>query len=202
MFDSQLSMQNHVKMVCQTAYCHLRSISQIRHLLNQSAAECIVHAFITSRLDYANALLYGLPLSQLKRLQSIQNTSARIITRTKMSEHITPVLFSLHWLPIKYRIMFKILLLTFKALKTNCPSYIQDLLLPYKPSRKLRSADLGLLVVPTTRRASYGDRSFSKTAPTLWNELPVEMRATSTSVSTFKQQLKSYLFKLAYPESN
>ena len=93
----------HVNNVSRTAYYHLYNIGRIRCYLSQSAAEQLVHAFITSKLDYCNALLCGLPSLLTQKLQSIQNAAARIITRTSRSAHITPVLFSLHWLPVCQR---------------------------------------------------------------------------------------------------
>ena len=103
-------------------------------MLSLHNAEILVHAFVTSRLDYCNALLSGCANSTLKGLQLIQNAAACILTRTRRFEHISPVLASLHWLPVKFRIDYKILLLTFKALHGLAPSYLNYLLFPYTPS--------------------------------------------------------------------
>ena len=153
----------------------------------------IIHAFITSKLDYCNAILYGLPQAQLDKLQRMQNTAARIVSKTKKSQHITPVLRSLHWLPIHKRIVFKLLLLTYKALNGQAPSYISELLTKYKPSRNLRSGTKYLLAVPNTK--TYGDRSFQVAAAELFNKLPMELK-TAVSTNSFKAQLKTYLFNL------
>ena len=112
-FDSTLTMTNHISTICRTAYTHLRNISRIRRYLTPEATKSLVHAFIMSRMDYGNALLAGLPLEHLKKLQRIQNIAARIITFTPRHDHITPILKQLHWLPIKRRIEFKILLHVF-----------------------------------------------------------------------------------------
>ena len=105
-FDSTLTMTNHISTICRTAYMHLHIISRIRRYLTPEATKSLVHAFIMSRLDYGNALLAGLPVEHLKKLQRIQNIAARIITFTPRRDHITPILKQLHWLPIKRRIEF------------------------------------------------------------------------------------------------
>ena len=144
-----------------------------------------MHAFVTSKLDTCNSLLYGLPKSQLSRLQRIQNTAARIVTRSRREDHITPVLMNLHWLPVEQRIEYKILLLTFKALHGLAPGYLQQLIKQYVPRRELRSMDKMTLYNPTANLKSYGYRSFQKAAPTLWNRLPQNI--TVSTLSSFKQ---------------
>src|SRR4029434_1185781 len=106
------------------------------------------HAFITSRLDYCNALLSGCSINSIKSFQLIQNAAARTLTRTKKYEHISPVLASLHWLPVKSRINFKVLFLTYKALNSLAPNYLKELVVPYRPPKPLRSQSAGLLVIP------------------------------------------------------
>ena len=96
--------------------------------MDESSTKTLIHAFVTSKLDYCNALLNGLPKYQINRLQLVLNTAARVVTHTRKYEHITPVLIGLHWLPVSYRITFKILLLTYKALNNLAPSYLSDLL--------------------------------------------------------------------------
>ena len=104
LFDQCMNLEKHVLSVCQTSYMHLRRIAKIRRLLSTKAAEQLIHAFITSRLDFCNSLLVGLPQSTLRRLQSVQNAAARLLADTKISNHITPILYKLHWLPINQRI--------------------------------------------------------------------------------------------------
>ena len=104
------------------------------------------YAFVTSRLDYCNALYVGMDQASIKRLQLVQNAAARLLTGHKKRDHITPILASLHWLPIRFRIDFKILLFVFKALNGLAPAYIAELLQCYTPARALRSADQLLLV--------------------------------------------------------
>ena len=105
-----MSMAKNVSRVCQMAYCQLRSIARIRCSITTTAYRTIVHALVMSRLDYCNAVLYGIPDAQLQKLQLVQNAAARLVTGTHGREHITPVLFALHGLPIRQRIQFKIII--------------------------------------------------------------------------------------------
>ena len=104
--DDHLDMNKHISSICRSTHFHLRNIGAIRHLLTDTAASQVVHALITSRLDYCNSLLYGIPDNKLCRLQRIQNIAARITSRCSKHCHITPVLKELHWLPVKIRILF------------------------------------------------------------------------------------------------
>ena len=141
--------------------------------------------------------IYGLPTVLLNKLQCVQNTAARIITRTSRYSHITPVLKELHWLPVKFRVQYKILLHTFKALHKLSPPYITDVLKVYQPTRSLRSQNSLTLVVPWTKPGKYGERCFHQAAPVLWNSMPSNIRE-ATSLETFKRALKTYFFCLHF----
>ncbi|KAF7708165.1 hypothetical protein HF521_017222, partial [Silurus meridionalis] len=95
-------MKNHINHVTKTAYFHFRNIAKIRNMLSISDAEKLIHAFMTSRIDYCNALLAGCPASLINKLQLVQNAAARVLTRSRKYDHITPILSSLHWLPVKF----------------------------------------------------------------------------------------------------
>ena len=196
-FDENLSMCDHVSNVCKAAWNQLRQIRHIRSYLTPSAAAILMHSFVISRLDNFNGLLFGLPASQIEKLQRIQNAAARIVSRCKKHEHITPILFQLHWLPVKYRIQYKILLLTFKSLNCQAPSYIQDAIQISRNTRTLRSRSQLLLNVPKIRLTKYGGKSFSYSAPHLWNSLPDNVRNYDT-INIFKSRLKTHLFSCAY----
>ena len=127
-YDTFVSMENHVTAICKAGFYHLRNISRIRKYMSRHTTEILVHAFITSRLDFCNSLLYGLPKQTLMRLQHVQNVAARIVTLAAKREHISPVLYELHWLPVQERIVFKILLMTFKCLNGLAPSYLSELI--------------------------------------------------------------------------
>ncbi len=150
-----------------------------------------------TRIDYCNALLAGASKATLNKLQVVQNSAARILTRTRMRDHITPVLESLHWLPVSFRVDLKMLMLTYKALHGLAPQYLPELLIPYTPTRDLRLSETGLLTVPLTRLRLMGDRAFSSLAPKLWNSLPIEIRQAKT-LSTFKSRLKTHFFRVAF----
>ena len=195
--DENLSMVGQISAICRSAYYHLRNIGQIRKYLDRSATETIIHAFVSSRLDNGNALLYGLPLSQLNRLQRLQNTAAHIILRLKKHDHISRHLQSLHWLPIKARIQFKLLLTTYKAVNGLSPLYLSELLSPYKSNRSCRLNSRGLLNVPETKLKTCGDRAFQKVVPRLWNELPVKIRSKE-KITQFKNSLKTHLCQKYY----
>ena len=199
-FDQAMHLDTHVKSVTRTCFFHLRNIAKLRSIVSYSHLEMIIHAFISSRLDYCNSVLTCLNKSSLDRLQFIQNTAARLLTRSSRRCHITPVLASLHWLPVAFRIHFKVLVLTFRALHGQAPVYLTDLLKPYVPSRTLRSSDQGLLVIPRTKLVTKGDRAFGSIAPRLWNALPRSLR-DAASVDIFKNQLKTLLFLHAFGES-
>ena len=118
-FDNSISMDTHINQVCKTAFYHIHNIRRISKYLSQESLKTLVHAFVMSRLDYCNSLLYGLPKYRISKLQQVQNAAARLITNTRKYDHITPALYNLHWLPVFYRIYFKILIITFKALYNN-----------------------------------------------------------------------------------
>ena len=198
MFDTNMKMDVHVENICRVSYYHLKNISDIRKYLSKDSAQKLVHAFVTSRLDYCNSLLYGTSSILLSKLQWVQNMAARIVALKGKYEHITPVLKDLHWLPIRYRIIYKLLLITYKALNNQAPVYIKDFIQMYESKRSnLRSSGQSLLHVPKSNFVRCGDRAFAVCAPTLWNKLPLEIKCSAT-IDTFKSNLKTHLFKQAF----
>ncbi len=105
-FYSELCLEKQISSVVKNSYYQLRIISRLKSTLSFQDLEKVIHAFITSRLDYCNSLYLGLPKSLLARLQMVQNAAARLLTGAKKHDHITPILTSLHWLPVSFRIQF------------------------------------------------------------------------------------------------
>jgi hypothetical protein len=192
-FDSDLSFKKHISSVCSSSFYHIRQLRQIRSSLDRNSAIVLANSLVSSKLDYCNSLFYGLPDLSLNRLQLVQNALARVVVPTvRRSHHISPTLRSLHWLPIPQRIKYKIASITFKTLHHLQPSYLLNLLTPYCPSRLLRSSDQHMLTVPFFK-SSQSRRSFLFAAPTIWNSLPLSLRASS-SISSFHTGLKTHLF--------
>jgi len=198
-FDNNLVLSSHVNNICRSASFAIRKISKLRKYLDRASTESLVHAFVTSRLDCCNSILYGLPSNQIAKLQRIQNTAARLVTLTNKRAHIKHVLYNLHWLPVTERIKYKILTLTYKSLHGSAPAYISNLLSVNKPTRSLRSNTAIQLTQPIdVKTKTYGERSFYYAAPKLWNTLPATIR-NSPTISTFQCRLKSHLF-LSYSD--
>ena len=198
-FDAEMRMEVQVKETCRTAWFNLLKIRKIREYLTKDQVKTVIHAYITSRLDNNNALLFKLPKVHRSKLQIIQNCAARVImTGVRKFDHVSPTLYELHWLPIAKRIDFKILLITYKALHGHGPLYLKELLQYKKQYWNTRSADdSSLLEIPKTRLTTYGDHAFYFSAPTLWNRLPLDVRSKPT-ISSFKHSLKTFLFGEAF----
>ena len=118
------------------------------HTHTHTHTQMLIHTSISSCIDYCNTLFSSLSMSALDRLHAIQNAATTLLTRSSRRSHITPILISLHWLPVAYRIQFKILTLTYRALQGQAPAYVADKLHPPSPACSLRSNKLNLLSVP------------------------------------------------------
>ena len=188
-----LRMINHVNNLCKAAWHAIRKIGQIRQYLDEKSTTRLVHAFLHQ--GWIPAILCSSAfLTEIAKVQRVQNTAARLVLRIPRHVHITPVLHQLHWLPIKQRAAFKILLLTFKAIHGMIPHYISELVQLHLPPRILRSSSGCQLKAPAHSSTKfYGDRSFRFAAAHLWNSLPNSI-CQAQSLSIFKSRLKTYLF--------
>jgi len=173
---------------------HKRSV---RRSLTTQVTRALVQAFISCRLDYCNSVLAGVPDVYLQRLQSLQNAAARLVSGARRHDHITPVLVSLHWLPVRQRISYKTAVLVWKCLHDAAPRYLADLCVQAHSLRgrqQLRSTASGTLLVPRARTA-IGQLSFAVNGPRTWSSLPADLRTPDTNLCSFKRYLKTHLFQ-------
>ncbi len=167
-------------------------IDRIRKFLTTPVAKMAVHSIVTLRLDYCNGALAGLPDCDMAKLQSAQNSAAHLISLTRKRDHITPVLVELHWLTVRQCILFKVLVIMYKAINGLAPPYITDLINIHTPSRSLRSSAKLQLSVPRYKTTTYRSRAFSRLAPAEFNKLPSDI-TLDPILSTFKSRLKTNL---------
>ena len=197
-FDEMLSLKKHVNSICKAALFHLRNVAKIREYLTVDNTKILIYAFVICWLgSNCNSLLEGSPKYLFKKLQHVQNCAVRLVAQLAKAARTSPILQKLHWLPVEQRVIFKVLLLTYKALNNLASVYISNLLVRYEPSMNLRSTDKYLLQIPQTHLKTYGDRVFSVAAPRLWNALPMDIKL-SPSVSVFKNRLKTHFFRAIY----
>ena len=203
-FDSDFSFSCHVRKVCKACFAHVRDLKRLRGHLTHEATLMAANALVGSRLDYCNSLFRGLSALDLRKLQCVQNSLARIVANTTKYSHITPVRKALHWLPIKYRSIFKTAMLVYKFLLSGNPKYFEPFLIPRHSAYNTRQSqsDGIFLEVPHfgsifKSRKHFG-LSFAYDAPMIWNDLPDEVRSAN-SLASFRSKLKSYLFGKAYP---
>ena len=196
--DATMNMREQVSKTARAGYQHLRSISRIRRNLDAPSCAKVIHSTVTSRQDFHNALLAGSHQCVIKPLQRLQNHAARLLTRTAKSDHITPVLKDLHWLPVRERIDYKMLVYIRDALHdARSPQYMKEMFQHYVPPRPLRSADDPHTLVISDANRNEGRRRPSHYGAILWNSLPVTLRC-NMSKEVFKKQLKTVLFNRAF----
>ena len=196
--DSQLTMEHHAKAIIKSAHFHLRRIKNIRHHLTESACKKAIHACVTSRLDCQNALLVGCSASTKRRLQIMQNNAARVVSRTRHRQHMTPVLRDLHWLPVHARILFKSLTILHAAIHVpDAPFYLKIFVKFYRGPPQHRSAGDNFKLLPSTYNSLTGANAFTCRTFNHWNDLPFTLREID-SHALFKNRLKTFLFGQSY----
>ena len=197
-FDQHMNVEEHINNIMRSCFQHLKRINYIRKYITEDVTKQLVHAFITSRLDNGNSLLYGLPtsiISQLKKSRIQPLDWSHALASLTLSHHCCEISTGC----LSKRIIFKISVLTFRAMHGTAPQYLSDLLHIHTPSRILRSSSKTLLSVLRPRLDTYGSRAFSVAAPLLWNELPDYI--TGEQILTFyKTKFKTHLFSEAYPQ--
>ena len=197
--DSELTLERQVSKLCQVCYFHLRRLRTVRRSLSKECLRTLVHAFVTSRVDHCNGLLYGSYSYLLDRLQSVLNSAARLVLNiAKFSGISAAIRDELHWLPIRKRIEFKIVLLVRHCLVGAAPEYLMELCRPVSSAagrQSLRSASRGDLIIPRFRLRTFGFRAFAISGPQLWNSLPLDVRQSRDNLMQFKKKLKTFLFQ-------
>ena len=200
--DSKMSFDKQVSETCKACYFHIRALHHICASLTTEASKTIAAAAIVgSRLNFCNSLLAGTSVSNLTRLQRVQNTLARVVAQKPRFCHITPVLSDLHWLPVRHRISFKIAPVTFRVLQSRQPSYLSSLIPRYVPARALRSSSSFSICIPPRKTTMAASKSFSSVASNIWNALPNHLTSIPT-LPVFRRALKHHLFLLAYSDSS
>ena len=193
-FDEHLTLSSHVSLLCQRMFLEIRNISLHRKYLADEVVCQLMVSLVLSKMDYCNSLFSGLPQVLINKLQRVQNCAAKVCLRKRKYDHATPLLESLHWLPVSQRIEYKIATLCHKHFLGSLPSYLSCLLNQPIKNRTLRSSnDPKILVKPIKNLKTYVERSFEFSAPLIWNSLPREIREIESHAS-FKRYLKTHLF--------
>jgi hypothetical protein len=197
--DNELSLQSHINKVACGCYYHIRRLRQVKRCLDEDILKRLVSALILSRLDYCNSILASLPQSSLSALQRVQNAAARLVLGLRPRDHISSGLKQLHWLPVAFRIQFKLCTMMYLANAGQTPHYISEMLcLTASTQRRsgLRSAETLLYTKPRLR-TKHGERAFSFAGPNEWNALPARLQTLPT-LNSFKKELKTLLFCKAF----
>ncbi len=192
-FDKNMGINKHISNTCRKGFYHIRNIAKIRNYLDQKSTETVIHAFVTSILDYGNSLLYGINANHMQKLQRVQNAAVRVVLKLKKFDHITEGRKTLHWLPVQARLEFKILALTWKCLHDKAPSYLKELIKIKHNLRVTRSNNSIILIDPKTNFVTGGDIAFRKAAPKMWNKLPDKIRNAETYETLKKTSEKTLI---------
>ena len=167
----------------------------IRKYLSRKSTEILVHGLVHSHIDFCNGLFTEIPAYQLNRLQRLQNQAARVVMNV-YDKHSADLLKSLHWLPVKARIVFKVMVLVFRVVHGTAPSYLMTLFNGVTRKYSLRSAadDMWTQFVVPRRRTKLADRSISVVGPKWWNALPKDLKCIESELK-FRKRLKTHLFE-------
>ena len=185
--DDELSFREHIGKVVASCYSVIRKLSKIKDFLTYEQLRTAVSAFVFSVLDYCNSLFFGIQTELIDKLQSVQNSAARLVKgKNGFKGSTSEFIRKCHWLRVKERIIFKICLLVHKCLYGKAPKCLRDMLNYVGSTRTMK-------LVQPTYKGSFGSRCFGRVGPKLWNLLPLKMRLEKDVVN-FKKQLKTFLF--------
>ena len=198
-FQSDMSMDKHISSVVKTCFLQLCEFRHIQSFIPKSATISFTNAVIHSRINYYYSLLYDLSKYSLHRLQKVQNSVTRIVIRTSRLSHITPLLKSLHWLPVKYRINFILCCIIHRALSFGKPHNLNSLLILRLNPHFLCSSSFNPLILPFFNKMSNGFRSFAYAAPFLWNSFICQtLFVLRLRTYLLEKNLKTYFFNQAF----
>ena len=204
LFDHQMNLDDQVNAVSRQCYLNQRNLSRLASKLSHDLKVQMVHSNILCFIDYCNSVYCGLTEKNLHKLQKIQNNAVRFIFGLygkKLKEPISPYLKKLHFLPVKFRIKFKVALLVFKCINNLGPEYLKNLiqLRDIKRRSSRLDDDFYILKMPPRCNFSRSEAAFSHQGPLIWNELPFSIRSL-TSLPDFKSQLKTHYFNMAFKD--
>ena len=194
--DSELKSTIHINKLTSILFITIRKIAKIRHQIDKETAKILMQTLVLSKLDYCNSLLIGVNEYNLNKLQKIQNMACRVINNLRKHDSITSHLQDLHWLKMRERIKYKILMMVFKCRHALAPCYLRELI-SFDYNRPLRSAANHDIPIVKCNTTLVHNSSFSSAGPRLWNALPNNIKAITT-LSEFKSKLKTHLFRLSY----
>ena len=199
--DSNLNLKTNITKKCQTSVLNIFRIRCIRRYLTQDACEVLVHGLVMSHLDYCNSLYYGLPDCDLNRLQRVQSITCKLVLNRSKYDSCTKCFTQLHWLPIRPLVQHKILTMVHNCLNLRAQEYLRNLLTyrsEIRPSRGLRSElNYKFLQVPRMKLKPFVVRLFRVAGPTLWNNIPDELRHIDDP-NVFKKSIKTFLFRQTF----
>ena len=189
--DNELSLEAHVKKVTASCFNTIRKIARIKNFLKQEHLKTLVSALVLSRIDYCNALYLGINSELLMKLQSVQNAAVRLVCKVNHYERlsVTSLTKDLHWLKVKERVTFKVLLIIHKVLIEAAPP-------AFKPMFKRVASERTKKLEIRTCNGKFGNRAITVNAPKLWNALPFTIR-DELDTPVFKKKLKTFLFSYA-----
>ena len=194
--NNKLTLTGHINAVFKATFFNIRALRHIRSVPTEDMAKTVVCALVGSRLDYANSILYGVSGANIHKLQCMQNSITRVVQLSRSNTHAMDILKDLHWLPVRYRINFKITTLMYKVRSSSQPVYLSSLISDYAPIRSLRSTGPHILHTPRVKTV-VGLRAFLSSAPQVWNSLPADIRECTTLL-TFRRKLKTFYFNQAF----
>ena len=191
LLDPNLSMEQEINKRCSSAYYHLRNIGRVKRCLDENHRILLVQNLILSKLDYCNSVLANVPGYMIKKLQRVMNAGVRFIYDVRKRDHITPYLKRAHFLPVIYRIRFKLCLLVFKYFNNMSPEYINEMMIPHTPTLR-NGRDILMLNIPSNKQKTiYYQMCIS------WNSLPLDIRKAETLIN-FKKDLNTFYFQEAF----